>query len=93
MEELEKENEMKSKKLKVDREREEEEYNYKTKRERTIENNNWEDEKIKRESELAKKEAETSKLLDEAVANAEHIKELEQKVEEIPALVDRKSVV
>lgn len=89
MEELEKENEMKSKKLKVDREREEEEYNYKTKRERTIENNNWEDEKIKRESELAKKEAETSKLLDEAVANAEHIKELEQKVEEIPALVEK----
>lgn len=88
-EELEKEYDIKTKKLKIDREREEEEYNYKIKREREISNNKWEDEKQKRESELAQKEEEVEELLEEAESKAEHIEELEKKVEEIPSLLEK----
>lgn len=88
-EELEKEYQEKVKSLKVERDRENEEYTYKTKREREISNNKWEDEKNKREEELAKKESETQKLLDEAKLNADHLKELENKVNEIPALLQK----
>ena len=55
-EELQKEYDLKAKNLKMEREREAEEYNYKTKREREISNNNWEDEKLKREKILSEKE-------------------------------------
>lgn len=88
-EELEKEYDIKAKSLKIEREREIEEYNYKLKREREIGNNTWEDEKIQRENKLAKKEIEVTKLLEEAKSNAEHTKELESKVNEIPALLEK----
>lgn len=88
-EELEKEYDTKAKILKLERDRELEEYNYKTKREREIANNKWEDEKLNRESLLAKKEEEISKLLEEAETNATHVKELEEKVNEIPALLEK----
>ena len=88
-EELEKEYDLKSKNLKMERDREVEEYNYKIKREREISNNKWEDEKIQRENELSKKEIETATLLEEAKSNADHIKELENKVDEIPTLLEK----
>lgn len=87
MEDLEKEYELKSKNLKMERDREVEEYNYKTKREREISNNQWEDEKIKREKLLSEKEQKAQELLQKAEENAEHIKELENKVNEIPNLL------
>lgn len=89
MEELEKEYEDKSKKLKTERDREIEEYNYKTKRERELSNNKWEDEKNKRENELKKKELETQEILKEAETKAEYIKELENKVNEMPTLIEK----
>lgn len=88
-EELEKEYDTKAKILKLERDRETEEYNYKTKREREIENNKWEDEKLNRESSLSKKEEQTKSLLEEAEANAEHVKDLEAKVNEIPSLLEK----
>lgn len=88
-EELQKEYELKAKNLKLERDRENEEYIYKTKREREISNNKWEDEKTERENKLAKQEEETKNLLEEAKAKAEHIKELEDKVNEIPALLEK----
>ena len=87
-EELEKEYETKAKNLKIERDRENEEYIYKTKREREISNNKWADEKAERENNLAKKEAEVQELLDNAKANAENIKELENKVNNIPKLLE-----
>ena len=89
IEELEKEYESKSKALKVARDREIEEYEYKTKREREKSNNEWEDVKARREGELAKKEAETEALLEEARTNVEKMKELETKVESIPAQLEK----
>lgn len=86
-EELEKEYETKAKKLKTEREREVEEYNYKIKREREISNNKWEDEKEERENNLAKKEVEINRLLEEAEANAENVKKLEKQVDDIPGLL------
>lgn len=88
-EELEKEYETKAKNLKVERDRENEEYNYKIKREREINNNKWEDEKTERENNLAKKETEAQELLASAEANAEHLKDLESKVNEIPSLLEK----
>lgn len=88
-EELEKEYEINAKKLKTERDREIEEYNYKLKREREINNNKWEDEKTERESILSKKEIELNELLEEASVNAEHIKELEDKVNNIPVLLEK----
>ena len=88
-EELEKEYESRAKELKLQRDRETEEYNYKTKREREIANNKWEDEKLERENILSKKEEEVTELLEDAESKAEHIKELEDKVNEIPTLLDK----
>lgn len=88
-EELEKEYEINAKKLKTERDREIEEYNYKLKREREINNNKWEDEKAERENTLSKKEIELNELLEEASVNAEHIKELEDKVNNIPVLLEK----
>ena len=89
MSELEKDYEIKAKNLKIERDRENEEYNYKLKREREISNNKWEDEKNKREKELSDKEAKTNELLLEAETNAQHIKDLEDKVKEIPSLLEK----
>ena len=88
-EELEKEYEVNAKRLKTERDREIEEYNYKLKREREISNNKWEDEKLQRENNLSKKEMELNELLEEATANAEHVKELENKVDNIPTLLEK----
>ena len=87
--ELNQEYEQYAKKLKIERDRELEECNYTTKREREISNNKWEDEKKEREINLAKKESELNKLLDEASENAEHLKELEDKVKDIPDLLEK----
>lgn len=78
-----------AKRLKVERDREIEEYEYKTKREREISNNKWNDDKIERESKLAKAEEETLSLLEEAKQKVEHIKELEERVNEIPVLLEK----
>ena len=88
-EELEKEYELKTKNLKMERERENEEYNYKLKREREISNNKWEDEKAEREKELAKKELDVQALLEETEAKMENIKDLEGKVEGMPAQLEK----
>lgn len=88
-EELEKEYEVNAKRLKTERDREIEEYNYKLKREREISNNKWEDEKLQRENNLSKKEKEINELLEEATANAEHVKELEEKVNNIPTILEK----
>lgn len=88
-EELQKEYDLKAKNLKLERDRETEEYNYKTKREREISNNKWEDEKRTREANLKAQELETKKLLEEAKENANNTKELEKKVNEIPALLEK----
>lgn len=88
-EELEKEYELKAKNLKTERERENEEYNYKIKREREISNNKWEDEREVREKELSKKEAEIKELLEDAEEKAEHVKELESKVNEMPIQLEK----
>lgn len=92
LEELEKDYDTKAKKLKLERDRENEEYTYNTKREREISNNKWEDEKIQRESNLAKQEEETIKLLEEAKTNAKRFEELENKVNEIPTLLEKEYV-
>ncbi len=84
---LQKEYDEKSKNLKVERERDIEEYTYKLKREREKENNCWEDEKAKREAELAKKELETEELYNDASNKVEYLKELEEKVSQIPELL------
>lgn len=89
MSELEKEYETKSQALKTERSREIEEYNYKLKREREIANNKWDDEKQERENALAQKEMETLKLLDEAKAGAQHLADLEEKVNGIPSLLEK----
>ena len=86
---LEKEYDMISKKLKIERERENEEYNYKLKREREITNNKWEDEKAERENNLAKKEAKIEEALENVNAKEEYMKNLENKVNEIPALMEK----
>ena len=87
--ELEKDYEIKAKNLKIERDRENEEYNYKLKREREISNNKWEDEKNQREKELTDRETKTNELLLEAETNAQHLKELEDKVKEIPTLLEK----
>lgn len=84
---LQKEYDEKNKSLKLERERDIEEYTYKLKREREKENNCWEDEKAKREAELAKKEKETEELYNDANNRIEYLKELEEKVSQIPELL------
>lgn len=88
-EELQEEYEKIVKDLKTKRDRENEEYEYKIKREREIDSNKWNDEKIERESKLARAEEETMKLLEEAKEKVEYIKELEEKVNGIPSLLEK----
>lgn len=91
-EELQTQYEEMAKKLKVEREREKEEYEYKTKREREISNNKWNDEKIERENKLSKAEEETMRLLADASDKVKYIKELEEKVNEIPSLLEKEYI-
>jgi len=79
-EELKKEYELEVNKIKIERKREEEEYDYNKKREREISDNKWIDQKIERENALSKKEEEITKLLDDAKANEEYLKKLENEV-------------
>lgn len=88
-EELQEEYEKMAKDLKTKRDRENEEYEYKIKREREIDSNKWNDEKIERENKLARAEEETKRLLEEAKEKVEYIKELEEKVNGIPVLLEK----
>ena len=87
METLNKEYELKTRTLKIEREREEEEYNYKIKRDRTISNNEWEDEKKNRETLLTAMEEETKKTLEEVKNKENLLNELQTKVDDIPNLL------
>jgi LysM repeat protein len=75
------------KKLKIDRTREAEEYQYNLTRTREKEENMWADKKAERESQLLKREALAKELLAEAESKIEYIRTLEQKVENIPHLL------
>ena len=88
MQELESEYNLKAKTLKLERDREIEEYDYKLKRDRELANNKWEDEKAQREKVLAEKEKTINQLLEDAEANANYLKELEEKVNSIPKLLE-----
>lgn len=88
-EELKAEYEAHAKQLKLEREREAEEFAYSQKRTRTLENNKWEDEKNRREAELAEKEQKAAAILAEAQVKADYLAELEKKAAEIPALVEK----
>ena len=91
METLNKEYELKIKTLKIERDREEEEYNYKIKRDRTISNNEWEDEKKNRENVLKAMEEETKKTLEEVKNKENLLNELQTKVDDIPNLLLKES--
>ena len=91
METLNKEYELKTRTLKIEREREEEEYNYKIKRDRTISNNEWEDEKKNRETLLTAMEEETKKTLEEVKNKENLLNELQTKVDDIPNLLLKES--
>jgi len=84
---LQKDHDAVSEKLKIDRTREKEEYTYNLDRTRERENNAWADKKAVRETELQKREALASELLADAENKTEHIRSLEEKVDNIPALV------
>ncbi|MCL1885598.1 MAG: hypothetical protein FWF98_02375 [Dehalococcoidia bacterium] len=75
------------KKLKVDRERENEEFQYNLARAREKEENVWADKCAVREAELLKHEAQAKELLSDAEAKAEYMNSLEEKVKNIPNLL------
>ena len=66
-----------------------EEYNYKIKREREISNNEWEDKKREREEKLAKAEKDAMELLEQAKNDVVHMEDLEEKVNQIPELLQK----
>ena len=86
--ELSEEYEAMAKKLKIERARELEEYQYNLTRERERENNAWKDEKTARLLELAKKEEQAQAILADAQAKLQYIKDLEAKVDGVPALIE-----
>lgn len=73
--------------IKLTRSREEDEYTYNLKRSRKAENDKWEDEKTAREKILELRETAALEKETELNAKADHVKELEAKVEEIPTLI------
>jgi hypothetical protein len=75
-------------KLKTERARETEDYQYNLKRTRERENNAWADEKAAREAELQKHEAQAAELLENAQSQVEYIKSLEEKVANIPSVLE-----
>jgi len=91
-EELRTEYDARSKALKTERDREAEEYEYKQKRERTLENNKWEDSKIVREAALAEKEEKANQIMAEAQGKADYIADLEEKVSGIPDLIKNETI-
>jgi len=88
-EELKADYDSRAKALKTERDRETEEYTYQLKRFRTLENNEWEDKKISREAALAEKEKAAAQIMAEAQEKADNIKSLEEKVADIPAMIER----
>ena len=77
-----------SKRLKTERAREAEDYQYNLTRTRERETNMWEDEKVARESEIERREAQAGELLASAESKAEYIKTLESKAADIPNLIE-----
>ena len=75
--------------LKKTRDREIEEYEYTLKRNRSKEDDDWADEKAKREAAITALEAEAKAKFDEASEKTNYIKELEDKVEAIPELIEK----
>ena len=70
------------------RKRQEEEYAYETQRKRMKENDEWEDEKTRREKAMAERERELD-IREEAVIEAEdHINSLEEQVKNMPDQID-----
>ena len=78
--------------LKKQREREEEEYKYELDRKKIKANNEWEEEKAKREKELADKEAVVSEREKVVEDKNNEIEELKAKVDEIPTLLEKAKV-
>ena len=81
-----------SKSLKTERDREAEEFSYQLKRDRTIENNKWEDQKAVREAVLAENEQKATQILAQAQSKADYLSELEEKVAGIPALIEKETI-
>lgn len=77
----------KIKEIEQARKRDEEVYTYNLNRSRKIENDKWEDEKADREKILELRETAALEKETELNAKADHVKELEAKVEEIPTLI------
>lgn len=77
----------KIKEIEQARKRDEEVYTYNLNRSRKIENDKWEDEKADREKILELRETAALEKEIELNAKADHVKELEAKVEEIPTLI------
>ena len=75
--------------LEKSRKREVEEYTYQTKRERELDQDKWQEEKKKREVDLANKENEVSVLLKDAKEKEKYLQELEKKVGDIPSLLEK----
>lgn len=71
-----------------ERQREKEEFEYNRDRERKIENDKWEDEKAQREADLTAKEKEYENKKEELREKLETIFTLEEKVAEIPTLIE-----
>jgi len=75
------------KKVKMDRERENEEYQYNLSRTREKEEDSWADKCMAREAVLLKREALAKELLSEAEDKTEAIRTLEERVSNIPLMV------
>jgi len=82
------EHELTTKKLKQERSREQEEYTYKLQRSREKDNNSWDDEKAARELEMTKREEKLATSIKEIDEKAGYIKELEEKVKEMPDKIE-----
>lgn len=75
-------------KVHLERKREEEEYNYNLKRQRKIENDEWEDEKTEREKAIAAREEQARTMFQDAEAKLDLVEELQEKVDEIPNMIE-----
>lgn len=73
--------------INLKRSREEDEYTYNLRRMRKTENDKWNDEKATREKELALREDVATEKEAKLKAQEDYIKELEEKVNEIPTLI------
>lgn len=76
--------------LAVLRKREEEEYNYKLKRSRQMDDDAWNDKVAKREKDMREREEAIQELTDEINKKADHVVELENKVETLTKQLEEK---